>query len=167
MNQQIVENLSKYSNDRGFTLNKQREGYHNNVQEEIMEYIVAKNDYEKIDAICDIAVYTLNVMKDSSKKGIELFLLEEEVGKSSFGKALDLIRDGAFSEQSLKYMLNVCYSLAYKKGFDFEKAMDETIKEISSRTGTWSEERKKWVKDTSPEAKSRWYKANYEKARLN
>ena len=44
--------------------------------------------------------------------------------------------------------------------------MLETIKEISSRTGAYDENAKKWVKDTSDEAKSRWYQANYELARI-
>lgn len=51
-------------------------------------------------------------------------------------------------------------------GFNFEIAMLETIKEISSRTGSYDEASKKWIKDTSDEAKSKWYKADYEKARI-
>ena len=44
--------------------------------------------------------------------------------------------------------------------------MDETIKEISSRTGVYDENAKKWVKDESDEAKAKWYQANYELARI-
>ena len=39
-------------------------------------------------------------------------------------------------------------------------------KEISSRTGAYDENAKKWVKDTSDEARAKWYKANYELARI-
>ena len=39
-------------------------------------------------------------------------------------------------------------------------------KEISSRTGSYDEVSKKWVKDESDEAKAKWYKADYEKARI-
>ena len=53
-----------------------------------------------------------------------------------------------------------------KYGFNFEIAMLETIKEISSRTGTYDKASKKWIKDTSDEARAKWYKADYEKARL-
>lgn len=42
-----------------------------------------------------------------------------------------------------------------------EAALLETFKEINSRTGGWSEEKQKWIKDTSEEAQARWYKANY------
>ena len=44
--------------------------------------------------------------------------------------------------------------------------MDETIKEISSRTGSYDEASKKWVKDESDEARAKWHKADYEKARI-
>ena len=43
--------------------------------------------------------------------------------------------------------------------------MFETIKEISSRIGAYDENAKKWIKDESDEAKAKWYKADYEKAR--
>ena len=39
-------------------------------------------------------------------------------------------------------------------------------KEISSRTGSFDESLNKWIKDTSDEARKKWYKANYDLARL-
>ncbi|MDD7741729.1 MAG: hypothetical protein PUJ19_03130, partial [Campylobacteraceae bacterium] len=51
-------------------------------------------------------------------------------------------------------------------GYNFEIAMLETIKEISSRTGSYDENAKKWVKDSSDEARAKWYKADYELARI-
>ena len=39
-------------------------------------------------------------------------------------------------------------------------------KEISSRTGSYDENAKKWVKDESDEARAKWYQANYELARI-
>lgn len=44
--------------------------------------------------------------------------------------------------------------------------MLETIKEISSRTGSYDEKAKKWVKDSTDEARAKWYQADYEKARI-
>ena len=44
--------------------------------------------------------------------------------------------------------------------------MLETIKEISSRTGYYDENIHKFVKDTSDEAKAKWYKADYEKCKI-
>lgn len=50
-------------------------------------------------------------------------------------------------------------------GYDAEKCMDETIKEISSRTGAYNPETKKWEKFKTKEAMALWYKANYSKCK--
>ena len=62
--------------------------------------------------------------------------------------------------------MDKCADICEHYGFDFQIAMDETIKEISSRTGTSDKASKKWVKDESDEAKAKWYQANYELARI-
>ena len=48
-----------------------------------------------------------------------------------------------------------------------EAALEETVKEISSRTGAWNQSKGKWVKDTTDEAKARWYTADYGKATMD
>jgi len=53
-----------------------------------------------------------------------------------------------------------------KMGYDPNKAMDETIKEISSRTGSFNEASGKWEKFKTPEAQALWYTAQYGKAKL-
>jgi hypothetical protein len=50
-----------------------------------------------------------------------------------------------------------------KKGYDIDMVMDETLKEIESRTGKI--ENGKFIKDTSEEAIKKWYKADYAKAK--
>ena len=52
-----------------------------------------------------------------------------------------------------------------KAGYDTFKALGETFREIESRTGKYDERIGKWVKDTSEQAKAKWYKADYTKAR--
>jgi len=51
-----------------------------------------------------------------------------------------------------------------KAGYDPDIAMDETLKEIESRVGTIIDG--KFVKDKSDEAKLKWYKANYDIAKV-
>jgi len=51
-----------------------------------------------------------------------------------------------------------------KAGYDVDTAMIETIKEIESRKG--SIKNGKFVKDKSPEAQAKWYKADYNKAKI-
>ena len=48
-----------------------------------------------------------------------------------------------------------------KMGFDNEPCIDEALKVVESRTGSWDDKLGKFVKDTSPEAKARWYKHDY------
>lgn len=54
----------------------------------------------------------------------------------------------------------------YKLGYDADKALDETIKEINSRIGSINKKTGKFEKDLSEEAKKRWYKARYHKCKL-
>lgn len=56
--------------------------------------------------------------------------------------------------------------IPYKQGYDADLCLDETIKEISSRTGAINESTGKFEKDKSPEAVKRWYKAKYHKCKL-
>ena len=58
------------------------------------------------------------------------------------------------------------YGEMAKYGYHGDKVMDEVIKEISSRTGAYSPETKKWQKDKSPEAQAKWYTANFANSKL-
>lgn len=47
------------------------------------------------------------------------------------------------------------------KGYDAEKCMQETLKEIHSRKGAFNPNSGKWEKFKDEESKKQWYKANY------
>jgi len=64
-------------------------------------------------------------------------------------------------------MIVFCYGEMAKYGYDGDKVMDEVIKEISSRTGAYNPETKKWQKDKSPEAQAKWYSADFSRCKLN
>lgn len=51
------------------------------------------------------------------------------------------------------------------KGYDPNVAMDETLKEINSRTGALNAETGKWEKFKTTEAMALWYAADYQKAK--
>lgn len=57
---EIKERLSKWRNDRHLTYRKQRNGFLGNVYEEVSEYYRSMNEYEQIDALMDIIVFTVN-----------------------------------------------------------------------------------------------------------
>ncbi|MGQ2683405.1 hypothetical protein ACT6CD_08790 [Campylobacter coli] len=57
---EIKERLSKWRKDRHLTYRKQRNGFLGNVYEEVSEYYRSMNEYEQIDALMDIIVFTVN-----------------------------------------------------------------------------------------------------------
>lgn len=183
---EIYKGLDEWRAERGITAESQKTGYLVNVMEELGELAQARRYYDRalidecsyckaikkkaeheiIDAICDICVFTINAGADIPCENKPTRLELEPC------LSLDiLLREIAdhqrrFNSITLYYVLRVCASLCHQYGFDFQIAMDETIKEISSRTGTYDENAKKWVKDKSDEAKAKWYQADYEKARI-
>lgn len=128
-------------------------------------------EHEIIDALCDISVFTINAGGDipESAKWAEIRV---ETSEGLDALMLDIlmreISDNCrrFNKITICGVLEVCASLCYYHGYDFKTAMLETIKELNSRTGSYDESAKKWVKDTSEQAKAKWYKADYEKARI-
>ena len=188
---EIYKGLAEWRAERGITAESQKEGYLVNVMEEFGELAAALRLFEKskrvndshelkcaehfiIDAICDISVFTINAGADSNYKPQTLDTHEKDeiITRDVNYRLKNLITDcGAFNIYScycggdLLDILTDCAKICELYGFDFQIAMDETIKEISSRTGSYDEKAKKWVKDESDEARAKWYKADYEKAR--
>ena len=189
---EIYKGLKAWRHERGITAESQKEGYIVNVMEELGELATALREYERfskpsypypknkkyaehgiIDALCDICVFTINAGADiNCNEKIEIinttqttrcnsslsFLLSECGNFDYYGKLSSYV---CFNQ-----ILLSCAKICENYGFDFQIAMDETIKEISSRTGSYDEKAKKWIKDESNEAKAKWYKADYEKARI-
>lgn len=129
-------------------------------------------EHEIIDAICDICVFTINAGADipCRLKPLIIETKREFSVASIFVAIADFIRTDSngspFNYYDFARILKYCASVCEQYGFNFEIAMLETIKEISSRTGAYNEKAKKWIKDESDEARAKWYKADYEKARI-
>lgn len=188
---EIYAQLKAWRHERGITAESQKEGYLVNIMEELGELATALREYERfskpsypypknkkyaehgiIDALCDISVFTINAGADipCEVKPLIIEPKREFSIASIFVAIADFIRadnNGApFNYYDFALILKYCASVCEQYGFDFQIAMDETIKEISSRTGSYDENAKKWVKDESNEAKAKWYQANYELARI-
>ena len=177
---EIYAQLKAWRHERGITAESQRQGYLRNIMEELGELAAGLRDYASwskcdlrfcqihkemaerliVDAICDIAVFTINAGAD----------IRDEY------KPLSIDTTNTFSDLNClllyistfdfkKILLN-CAVLCEHYGYNFEIAMLETIKEISSRTGTYNEATKKWEKEMSDEARAKCYSANYELARI-
>ena len=135
-----------------------------------------------IDALCDISVFTINAGADipCAKKDLETHTGQLKASFAMLVEACAIFaQDKEYSTvdyiaeiKAFEYhiffndILHICACLAYNYGFNFEIAMLETIKEISSRTGSYDKNAKKWVKDKSDEARAKWHQANYELARI-
>ena len=189
---EIYKGLDKWRAERGITAESQKTGYLVNVMEELGELATALREYERfskpsypysknkkyaehgiIDALCDICVFTINAGADIpcevkrteiefKKSSLDAdYILKQMVEKCARLSYFDWGEASAFN-----IILINCAYLCEHYGFNFQIAMDETIKEISSRTGTYDEVSKKWIKDESDEAKAKWYQANYELARI-
>ena len=164
---EIAKKLTQWMDERSLDINGQRKGFVSNIQEEMVEYFSAKDNSQRIDALCDITVFCVNAMKAYDKEHIkEPETVTNIISSVTLGKQLDQITQNKFSKDSLENMIDICYTLSKSIGYDFKVAMDETIKEISSRTGSYDETAKKWIKDTSEAAKAKWYKANYSLAKV-
>ena len=190
---EIYAQLKAWRNERGITAESQKEGYLVNIMEELGELATALREYERfskpsypypknkkyaehgiIDALCDIAVFTINVGADiNCNEKLESINTTTQTTRCNSSLSFLLSECGNFDyyEKLSSYVcfnqiLLSCAKLCEQYGFNFEIAMLETIKEISSRTGAYDENAKKWVKDESDEAKAKWYQANYELARI-
>ena len=177
---EIYKGLDEWRAERGITAESQKTGYIVNVMEELGELAEAiRNDenwatcdlqyfkehkqaakYEIIDALCDIAILTINAGADIRDEYKPL-----SIDTTNTFSDLNCLLLYASTFDFKKILLN-CAVLCEYCGFNFEIAMLETIKEISSRTGSYDKNAKKWVKDSSDEARAKWYKADYERARL-
>ena len=188
---EIYAQLKAWRHERGITAESQKEGYIVNVMEELGELATALREYERfskpsypypknkkyaehgiIDAICDICVFTINAGADvdDNTKAKVIDITKTTILNSSFSSLLSYCGDYAGYVKAFSCfndILLVCAKLCENYGFNFEIAMLETIKEISSRTGSYDEVSKKWIKDESDEAKAKWYQANYELARIS
>ena len=189
----IYAELKAWRNERKITAESQKDGYTLNVMEEFGELAQALRglefenirktaEHEIIDAICDIAVFTINAGADIPAKE-KITIIDTTTATASLNTPFNatilcsLVEDcmyfasdpggkSGFIPDFFNQILVDCAKLCEHYGFNFEIAMLETIKEISSRTGSYDKASKKWIKDTSNEARAKWYKANYELARL-
>ena len=172
--EQIYKELQAWREERGITAESQKAGYIINIMEELGELATALRDYEKfsvtdwpyptdiqeaeheiIDALCNISVLTINAGADlpCEVKPLIIVLKDEFSVADIFVAIADFIRTDAngspFNYYDFARILKDCASVCEQYGFNYEIAMLETIKHISSKTD-----------------KEYKVKADYEKARI-
>ncbi|MCZ6159126.1 hypothetical protein [Campylobacter ureolyticus] len=167
----IQELLKQWRDERHLTFQSQMDGLVGNLCEEMAEYYRATNDDEKIDALCDMGVFALNSLCCDLKDAREYFEKKEKpiMDKFLFIRAFGLIQEMGIGTHTLVKFLYLFIKEIESEmnvmGYDFYKCMLETIQEISSRTGHYDENIHKFIKDKSPKAQAKWYRANYERCK--
>lgn len=137
---EIKERLAKWRKDRHLTYENQREEFLGNVFEKVSKYFRAKNDYESMNVLCDIAVFFIN----SFRFEYETTFSYENVSKDDFTRHLiyrlgDLIEknkelDLEFAENHLGFgFLVLIENMVSELNFDFHKCILEALKEIESQ----------------------------------
>lgn len=149
--QELIEirgRLGEWCNERQLTLQSQQAGYIGNVLEELTEYARAKTIFDQVDALCDIIVFSINATESQKQILIEKNDLTKTADPEKLAKAvLDGLDNGQILATYFNNPICVCINTLRFLGFDPYKCLDETLKEIESRTGKYDTEIKKFVKD--------------------
>ncbi len=115
------------------------------IDEELRELKDAKTEHEKIDALCDCYVVLTQTFAKAGLAGVK-------------------IENDEWLQEMYRFHNEIPDKIK-ELGYNFECAINETIKEISSRVGKIGEDGK-WYKNTSEEARKRWYKSDYSKCKF-
>lgn len=131
----IQEKLRVWREERGLSVEDQKKNFRVNYTKELLEYFEAElddNKYKIIDSICDMAITAINA-------GFDFYVLDciDDYTLPVFNIVNPLFDDNT---------LSLLFIELEKAGYNPYKCLLETIKELNSRTGSWSEEYGKWVK---------------------
>lgn len=168
--QEIINRLEKWRLERGLD---RSQGFEFDLEtqasfifEEIgVEYLRAKDEYEKIDALCDTVVFCVNA---ASLLGYNALGYKTH-GSVSISKILE---NAVFlltykDTDIIGLICAKCVNIIKSMGYDFYKCMNEILKEVESRIGAFNPETGKWEKFKTDEAKALWYKADYSKCKMS
>lgn len=173
---EIKDKLRIWREKRDLSYIKQLQGYIGNIFEELSEYYRSNSDLERVDALCDICVFTLNSFRldykpyifESTKFNFSELLknisnIESDI--KEFNKSLESIKSSKFSEKekikqtldlefyfknifidSALIIINMCFDKLKEMGYHSYVCMYETVSEIESRTGYYDINIQKFVK---------------------
>ncbi|EFO9447673.1 hypothetical protein HL737_000667 [Campylobacter lari] len=133
---EIKERLTKYREIRHLTYENQQAEFLSNAFEKVSEYFKAKDDLQRVKALCGIAILYLNSFNIRYKNYKELkkyYFAESVVFKiySFISETDDLLDDS--SNKYLYHLIYILECISFRLNFDFYKCMIETIKEIESK----------------------------------
>lgn len=153
---EIKERLEKYR-EKNLTYENQQEKFLGNVFEKVSEYFRAKDDLEKIDALCDIVIFCFNSFDieyeydfyhNSGMRALIYLnscLIDNKNSLALNNEVIYGISRISYNE-IISYILSNIEKQVSDLGFDFYKCMLEKIKEIESHYG-YDDELNKFIKD--------------------
>jgi len=148
-----------------------------NLLEECSEFLRADNDNDRIDALCDISVFSINALKYLDRTDIQIYNSFNRYDYNIFDVIVNI---GTMNNKNnndlistIDEIVTYCFVITTQLKYDYKKCMLETIKEISSREQCPIQARKwkengisgKWQKNKNQD-KSTLYKADYDKCKL-
>ena len=173
---EIINRLEVWRKERGLDVSQGFEFDLNSqvsfLTEEITEYLRAKNDDDRVDALCDLTVFSLNAINGIDNNYSEIFSTTYclQPKKYHIANIIDrvpyIFKCNTNGKYSFIEIIEMCKYMIENMGYDYFKCMDETLKEIESRKGAFNSESGKWEKFKDDESKKLWYKANYESCRI-
>lgn len=168
------QQLAQWRVDRNISLTNQ---YIPMIEEELQEYLEATTPEQQVDAVCDILVFTENQLVleniDPSLSIIETTGLPDYFVDVITYKIVQYHGTDMTNEQLYHFIKSTCYQQLQLLNYNVDLAMEETIKEISSRrqdpeqAHQWSINGPsgKWQKDKQQDPAT-LYTADYTKCRL-
>lgn len=144
--------LIEWREQRHLSIEQQMQGLVPNLLEEVVEYLRASDDYDRIDAMCDIMVFALNACEVVDYKIVQESISNISPCFLNIGEMIAIIARIDLAENNKERCLHIrnLISMAIRQiqnlGLNPYEAVLETIKEISSRRGEYNETIKKFVK---------------------
>ena len=150
------------------------------ITEELGEFLegALKGDIEEgVDAICDVTVFGVGEIykyDELAEKWLGYGDIADWMPNTMYEAQFSYIEEVTYllyqfleadmvidRVQAISNIVIVSYRELLAMNYDPDLAMAEVMKEINSRVGEYSKVSKKWQKDKSPEAKAKWYKADF------
>jgi len=166
--------LQKFREERGLDGQKFKRSVEvSNLLEECKEYVDATTDYDRIDALCDICVFADNALHYLNAK-VQYYGIKDNY-ISDIIKIVGIISmpelNKAITIRNFQYLYETSKNAVTALGYNFNKCMQETVKEISSRKQD-PKQAKEWAKNgvdgkwQKDKRQKNTYKADYDVCRI-
>lgn len=133
----IEKKLAKWREERGLSVEDQKKNFCVNYTQELEEFFRAcrdGNQYEMIDALCDMLVVGVNAGLSLGYEYGNYFPIAET--------SENILKPLAYKDN----LYTLCAEIR-EQGYYPYSCLLETIKELETRTGKWCEKEGKWIKD--------------------